>query len=130
MDVLAPLLERSRTATIHPKRTRGLQHHTSLDDPRMHGVRGDPGVTQSLCEHHREHQHEELRRRVRCKSREAPFTLRVIYVLFGETSDKKPMRLVHAQTVGGSLAFLTDERVRDAYSILQADSTEVLAQQT
>jgi len=27
--------------------------------------------------------------------------------LFGETSDKKPMRLVHARTVGDGLAFLT-----------------------
>jgi dihydrofolate reductase len=34
--------------------------------------------------------------------------------LFGETSDKKPMRLVHVQTVGDSLPFLTYERVRDA----------------
>jgi dihydrofolate reductase len=34
--------------------------------------------------------------------------------LFGETSDKQPMRLVHTQTVGESLAFLTYERVRDA----------------
>ncbi|MGH3304861.1 MAG: dihydrofolate reductase family protein [Streptosporangiaceae bacterium] len=34
--------------------------------------------------------------------------------LFGEISDKKAMRLVHAQTVGDSLAFLTYELVRDA----------------
>jgi dihydrofolate reductase len=34
--------------------------------------------------------------------------------LFGETSDKKPMRLVHVQTVGDSLAVLTYERVQDA----------------
>jgi dihydrofolate reductase len=34
--------------------------------------------------------------------------------LFGETSDKKPMRLVDAQTVDGDVAFLTYERVRDA----------------
>jgi dihydrofolate reductase len=34
--------------------------------------------------------------------------------LFGETSDKQPMRLVHTQTVGESLAFLTYQRVRDA----------------
>jgi dihydrofolate reductase len=31
--------------------------------------------------------------------------------LFGETTDKKPMRLVHVQTVGDDLAFLTYERV-------------------
>jgi dihydrofolate reductase len=34
--------------------------------------------------------------------------------LFGETSDKKPMRLVDAQTVGDGIAFLTYERVREA----------------
>ncbi len=34
--------------------------------------------------------------------------------LFGETSDKKPMRLVDTQTVGDDLAFLTYEPVRNA----------------
>jgi dihydrofolate reductase len=34
--------------------------------------------------------------------------------LFGETSDNKPMRLVHVQTVGDSLALLIYERVRKA----------------
>ena len=34
--------------------------------------------------------------------------------LFGETSDKKPMRLVATQTVGDGIAFLTYQRVRDA----------------
>jgi dihydrofolate reductase len=34
--------------------------------------------------------------------------------LFGPTSDKKPMRLVRAQTVGDSLAFLTYTLARDA----------------
>ncbi|MFF1747121.1 dihydrofolate reductase family protein [Streptomyces mirabilis] len=34
--------------------------------------------------------------------------------LFGEISDKKPMRLVHARTVGDGLAFLTYQPVRDA----------------
>jgi dihydrofolate reductase len=34
--------------------------------------------------------------------------------LFGETSDKKPMRLVGTQAVGGGVALLTYERVRDA----------------
>jgi dihydrofolate reductase len=34
--------------------------------------------------------------------------------LFGETSDKKPMRLVDIQTVGDGVAILTYERVRDA----------------
>ena len=34
--------------------------------------------------------------------------------LFGETSDKKPMRLVDAKTIGDGLTFLTYEFVRDA----------------
>jgi dihydrofolate reductase len=34
--------------------------------------------------------------------------------LFGETSDKKPIRLLDSRTVGDSLAFLTYEIVRDA----------------
>jgi len=34
--------------------------------------------------------------------------------LFGETSDKKPMRLTGNRTVGDDLAFLTYERARDA----------------
>jgi dihydrofolate reductase len=33
---------------------------------------------------------------------------------FGETSDKKPMRLARAQTIGDGLVFLTYELVRDA----------------
>jgi dihydrofolate reductase len=34
--------------------------------------------------------------------------------LFGETSDKRPMRLIHTRTVGNGLAHLTYERVREA----------------
>ena len=34
--------------------------------------------------------------------------------LFGETSDKKPMRLISTRTVGNDLAYLTYEPVRDA----------------
>ncbi len=34
--------------------------------------------------------------------------------LFGETSDKKAMRLVSTRTIGDGLAFLTYEVVRDA----------------
>jgi dihydrofolate reductase len=34
--------------------------------------------------------------------------------LFGETSDKKPMRLVDTQTVGDGLAYLTYQLIRDA----------------
>jgi dihydrofolate reductase len=37
--------------------------------------------------------------------------------LFGETSDKKPMRLVDTQTVGDGVAVLTYELVRDASEI-------------
>jgi dihydrofolate reductase len=33
---------------------------------------------------------------------------------FGETSDKKPIRLVSAQTIGDGLVFLTYQLVRDA----------------
>ena len=33
---------------------------------------------------------------------------------FGQTSDKKPLRLVGTQTVEGGVAFLTYERVQDA----------------
>jgi dihydrofolate reductase len=35
--------------------------------------------------------------------------------LFGETSDKRPMRLVATQTVEGDIAFLRYELVRDAF---------------
>jgi dihydrofolate reductase len=34
--------------------------------------------------------------------------------LFGETSDKKPMRLIESRTVGGGLIYLTYQPVRDA----------------
>jgi hypothetical protein len=34
--------------------------------------------------------------------------------LFGPTGDKKPMRLVSAQTIGDGLAFLTYQPVRNA----------------
>jgi dihydrofolate reductase len=34
--------------------------------------------------------------------------------LFGETSDKKPMRLVDTQTVEGEVVFLTYKAVREA----------------
>jgi dihydrofolate reductase len=34
--------------------------------------------------------------------------------LFGPTSDKKPMRLVHIKAIGDGLAFLTYQPVRDA----------------
>src|SRR5262245_4100723 len=37
--------------------------------------------------------------------------------LFGETSDKKPMRLVDSQTIDDDVAFLTYERVRDAQQV-------------
>ena len=34
--------------------------------------------------------------------------------LFGETSDKKPMRLLNVNTIGDGLAFVTYEVVKDA----------------
>jgi dihydrofolate reductase len=43
-----------------------------------------------------------------------PFVLGAGERLFGETSDKKPMRLVDAKTIGDGLAFLTYEMVREA----------------
>jgi dihydrofolate reductase len=43
-----------------------------------------------------------------------PFVLGAGQRLFGETSDKKPGRLVDARIVGDGLAFLTYELVRDA----------------
>ncbi len=43
-----------------------------------------------------------------------PFVLGAGERLFGETSDKKPMRLVDTRTVGDGLAFLTYQPVRDA----------------
>jgi dihydrofolate reductase len=43
-----------------------------------------------------------------------PVALGVGERLFGETSDKKPMRLVATQTVEGDVAFLTYEVVREA----------------
>jgi dihydrofolate reductase len=36
-----------------------------------------------------------------------PFVLRAGERLFGQTSDKKPLRLIQVRTVGDSLAFLT-----------------------
>ena len=44
--------------------------------------------------------------------------------LFGETSDKKPMRLVDNKTVGDGLAFLTFEVVRDRESGRQGVTRE------
>ncbi len=43
-----------------------------------------------------------------------PFVLGAGERLFGETTDKKPMRLVDTRTVGDSLACLTYELIRDA----------------
>ena len=37
--------------------------------------------------------------------------------LFGETSDKRPMRLVATQTVDSDIAVLTYERIGDAHQI-------------
>ena len=43
-----------------------------------------------------------------------PVTLGAGQRFFGETSDKKPMRLLSARTIGDGLAFLTYEVVREA----------------
>ena len=43
-----------------------------------------------------------------------PFVLGAGERLFGETSDKKPMRLINTRTVGDGLAFLIYRPVRDA----------------
>jgi len=43
-----------------------------------------------------------------------PFVLGAGERLFGETSDKKPIRPLYARTVGDSLVYLTYEVVRDA----------------
>jgi len=43
-----------------------------------------------------------------------PFVLGAGERLFGETSDKKPMRLVETRTLGDGLALLTYELIRDA----------------
>jgi dihydrofolate reductase len=44
-----------------------------------------------------------------------PYVLGAGERLFGETSDRKPMRLVGTQTIGDSLALLTYQPVRDAW---------------
>ena len=43
-----------------------------------------------------------------------PFVLGAGERLFGETSDKKPMRLINARTLGDDIVFLTYKPVRDA----------------
>jgi len=43
-----------------------------------------------------------------------PFVLGAGERLFGETSDKKPMRLIETRTLGDGLALLTYELIRDA----------------
>ncbi len=43
-----------------------------------------------------------------------PVALGVGECLFGETSDKKPMRLLDTQTLEGGIAYLTYQSVRDA----------------
>lgn len=46
--------------------------------------------------------------------------------LFGETSDKKPMRLVDIRTVGDGLAFLTYQPVRDVWTAASKTTSESL----
>lgn len=68
-------------------------------------VLGSPQLARTLLEHDLV---DELRLMV------YPVVLGAGARLFGETSDKKPMRLVDTQTVGDGIAILTYELVRDA----------------
>ena len=67
--------------------------------------RVDPQLARTLIEHDLV---DELRLMV------YPVVLGAGARLFGETSDKKPVRLVDTQTVGDGIAILTYELVRDA----------------
>ena len=68
-------------------------------------VLGSPQLARTLIEHDLV---DELRLMI------YPVVLGAGARLFGETSDKKAMRLVDTQTVGDGIAILTYERVRDA----------------
>ena len=68
-------------------------------------VLGSPQLARTLIEHDLV---DELRLMI------YPVVLGAGARLFGETSDKKPMRLVHTQTVGDGIAILTYEPVREA----------------
>jgi dihydrofolate reductase len=67
-------------------------------------VLGSPTLARTLIEHDLV---DELRLMV------YPVVLGAGERLFGETSDKKPVRLVDSRTVGDGIAILTYERVRD-----------------
>jgi hypothetical protein len=54
------------------------------------------------------------RPRRRAAAEDLPIALGAGERLFGETSDKKPMRLVTSQVVEGDVVFLTYEVVREA----------------
>jgi dihydrofolate reductase len=68
-------------------------------------VLGSPQLARTLIEHDLV---DELRLMI------YPVVLGAGARLFGETSDKKPMRLLDTQTVGDGIAILTYELVRDA----------------
>jgi dihydrofolate reductase len=68
-------------------------------------VLGSPQLARTLIEHDLV---DELRLTI------YPVALGAGARLFGETSDKKPMRLLDTQTVGDGIAILTYEAVRDA----------------
>jgi dihydrofolate reductase len=68
-------------------------------------VLGSPQLARTLLEHDLV---DELRLMI------YPVVLGAGARLFGETSDKQPMRLVDARTVGDGIAILSYERVRDA----------------
>ncbi len=76
-------------------------------------VFGSPQLAQTLIEHDLV---DELRLMV------YPVVLGAGARLFGETSDKKPVRLVDTRTVGGGIAILTYVPVRDADSLAARDT--------
>ena len=56
-----------------------------------------------------------------------PVALGVGERLFGETSNKKPMRLLDTQTLEGGIAYLTYQSVRDASGVRRHQRSEMLA---
>jgi dihydrofolate reductase len=76
-------------------------------------VLGSPQLARALLEHDLV---DELRLMV------YPVVLGVGARLFGETSDKKPLRLVDTETVGDGIAILTYEPVQDADSASEGTS--------
>jgi dihydrofolate reductase len=78
-------------------------------------VLGSPKLARTLLEHDLV---DELRLMV------YPVVLGAGARLFGETSDKKPVRLVDTQTVGDGIAILTYELIRDAERASDGESLQ------